>query len=196
MIIGLCGIQGAGKDTVGDILVSEYGFIKLTFASTLKDIVSVLFSWPRDLLEGITEESRIWRETVDDFWTEKTGFENFTPRKALQLIGTDLFRIHFCNDIWSNIVENKIITTLKNNPKTNIVVSDCRFSNEFNLIKQFPDSYIIKVVRTPDISLNDSSHSSETEWLNYNFDEILQNDNSICELQIKLKSLLDNKSEK
>ena len=196
MIIGLCGIQGAGKDTVGDILVSEYGFIKLTFASTLKDIVSVLFSWPRDLLEGITEESRIWRETVDDFWTEKTGFENFTPRKALQLIGTDLFRIHFCNDIWSNIVENKIITTLKNNPKTNIVVSDCRFSNEFNLIKQFPDSYIIKVVRTPDISLNGSSHSSETEWLNYNFDEILQNDNSICELQIKLKSLLDNKFEK
>ena len=196
MIIGLCGIQGAGKDTVGDILVSEYGFIKLTFASTLKDIVSVLFSWPRDLLEGITEESRIWRETVDDFWTEKTGFENFTPRKALQLIGTDLFRIHFCNDIWSNIVENKIITTLKNNPKTNIVVSDCRFSNEFNLIKKFPNSYIIKVVRTPDISLNDSSHSSETEWLNYNFDEILQNDNSICELQIKLKSLLDNKSEK
>ena len=193
MIIGLCGIQGAGKDTVGDILVSEYGFIKLTFASTLKDIVSVLFSWPRDLLEGITEESRIWRETVDDFWTEKTGFENFTPRKALQLIGTDLFRIHFCNDIWSNIVENKIITTLKNNPKTNIVVSDCRFSNEFNLIKQFPDSYIIKVVRTPDISLNGLSHSSETEWLNYNFDEILQNDNSICELKIKLKSLLDNK---
>ena len=44
----------------------------------------------------------------------------------------------------------------------------------FNLIKQFPDSYIIKVVRTPDISLNGSSHSSETEWLNYNFDEILQ----------------------
>ena len=196
MIIGLCGIQGAGKDTVGDILVSEYGFIKLTFASTLKDIVSVLFSWPRDLLEGITEESRIWRETVDDFWTEKTGFENFTPRKALQLIGTDLFRIHFCNDIWSNIVENKIITTLKNNPKTNIVVSDCRFSNEFNLIKKFPNSYIIKVVRTPDISLNGLSHSSETEWLNYNFDEILQNDNSICELQIKLKSLLDNKFEK
>lgn len=193
MIIGLCGIQGAGKDTVGDILVSEYGFIKLTFASTLKDIVSVLFSWPRDLLEGITEESRIWRETVDDFWTEKTGFENFTPRKALQLIGTDLFRIHFCNDIWSNIVENKIITTLKNNPKTNIVVSDCRFSNEFNLIKKFPNSYIIKVVRTPDISLNGLSHSSETEWLNYNFDEILQNDNSICELKIKLKSLLDNK---
>ena len=95
MIIGLCGIQGAGKDTVGDILVSEYGFIKLTFASTLKDIVSVLFSWPRDLLEGITEESRIWRETVDDFWTEKTGFENFTPRKALQLIGTDLFKMQY-----------------------------------------------------------------------------------------------------
>jgi hypothetical protein len=70
MIIGLCGAQGSGKDTVANILISEYGFVKLTFASTLKDVVAILFSWPRDLLEGLTEESRLWRETVDDFWSE------------------------------------------------------------------------------------------------------------------------------
>lgn len=43
MIIGLCGAQGVGKDTIGDILVSEYGFTKITFAAALKDVVSILF---------------------------------------------------------------------------------------------------------------------------------------------------------
>ena len=192
MIIGLCGAQGSGKDTVANILISEYGFVKLTFASTLKDVVAILFSWPRDLLEGLTEESRLWRETVDDFWSEKLSIPSFTPRKSLQMIGTDLFRIHFNNDIWINIVENKIGATLKNNPNTNIVISDCRFANEFSLIKQFPDSHIITILREKNIIQN-LAHSSETEWVNYNFDAILQNDNSIDDLKSNLKSLLSSR---
>jgi hypothetical protein len=192
MIIGLCGTQGSGKDTVANILISEYGFVKLTFASTLKDVVAILFSWPRDLLEGLTEESRLWRETVDDFWSEKLSIPSFTPRKALQMIGTDLFRIHFNNDIWINIVENKIGATLKNNPNTNIVISDCRFANEFSIIKQFPDSHIITILREKNIIQN-LAHSSETEWVNYNFDAILQNDNSIDDLKSNLKSLLSSR---
>jgi hypothetical protein len=192
MIIGLCGAQGSGKDTVANILISEYGFVKLTFASTLKDVVAILFSWPRDLLEGLTEESRLWRETVDDFWSEKLSISGFTPRKALQMIGTDLFRIHFNNDIWISIVENNIGAMLKNNPNTNIVISDCRFANEFTLIKQFPDSHIITILRENN-STNKIAHSSETEWVNYNFDAILQNDNSIDDLKSNLKSLLSSK---
>jgi hypothetical protein len=192
MIIGLCGEQGSGKDTVANILIAEYGFIKLTFASTLKDVVAILFSWPRDLLEGLTEESRLWRETVDDFWSGKLSISGFTPRKALQMIGTDLFRIHFNNDIWISIVENKIGTMLKNNPNTNIVISDCRFANEFTLIKQFPDSHIITILRENN-STNKIAHSSETEWVNYNFDAILQNDNSIDDLKSNLKSLLSSR---
>ena len=193
MIIGLCGEQGSGKDTVANILISEYGFVKLTFASTLKDVVAILFSWPRDLLEGLTEESRVWRETVDDFWSAKLSISGFTPRKALQMIGTDLFRIHFNNDIWISIVENKIGAMLKNNPNTNIVISDCRFANEFSLIKQFPDSHIIMILREKNKSINKLYHSSETEWVNYNFDAILQNDNSIDDLKSNLKSLLSSR---
>jgi len=192
MIIGLCGAQGSGKDTVANILISEYGFVKLTFASTLKDVVAILFSWSRDLLEGLTEESRLWRETVDDFWSVKLSIPNFTPRKALQMIGTDLFRIHFNNDIWINIVENKIGVMLKNNPNMNIVISDCRFANEFSLIKQFSDSHIIMILREKN-STNKIAHSSETEWVNYNFDAILQNDNSIEDLKSNLKSLLNSR---
>ena len=39
MIIGICGLQGSGKDTLAQILIDKYNFEKLSFASKLKDIV-------------------------------------------------------------------------------------------------------------------------------------------------------------
>ena len=48
MIIGMCGLIGTGKDTVADILVNNYNFIKVSFADKLKDGVATVFSWDRD----------------------------------------------------------------------------------------------------------------------------------------------------
>lgn len=194
MIIGLCGAQGVGKDTIGDILVSEYGFTKITFASALKDVVSILFSWPRDLLEGITEESRLWRETVNEYWSEKTGVSGFTPRKALQYVGTDLLRRQLYDNIWVNIVENKINMLLSLNPETNIVITDCRFINEFNMIKKFSGSQIFKIVKDIDIQLINTniSHSSEVDWQNYEFDRILYNNKTVSDLKLQIKSIIEN----
>ena len=58
MIIGICGLIGCGKGTVGDILVDDYGFTKLSFADKLKDGVATVFNWDRAMLEGDTVESR------------------------------------------------------------------------------------------------------------------------------------------
>ena len=54
MIIGLCGLIGSGKGTVADILVDEHKFEKISFADKVKDAVSVLFDWDREMLEGET----------------------------------------------------------------------------------------------------------------------------------------------
>ncbi len=192
MIIGLSGIQGAGKDTVGEILVNEYGFVKLSFASALKDAVSALFGWSRDLLEGATEESRVWRETVNEYWAEKTNMPDFTPRKALQYIGTDLLRNHLCKDIWACIVESKIIQMTKLNPNINIVITDCRFTNEFAILKKFDNAQIVKVERDflNNPSIITQTHSSEIEWKDYKFDVILPNNGSIDELKDSIKNLI------
>ena len=179
MIIGLCGSCGAGKDTVGDILASEYGFIKLSFATALKDVVSIIFSWPREMLEGATPESRIWRETVDVFWSEKTKIEGFTPRKALQIVGTNLLRNQLYKDIWIDIVENKITKIIETNPESKIVITDCRFDNEINLIRKFSNAHIFQV-RRPNHTI--------TEDINYDF--VIQNDNSIEDLKIRISYLL------
>lgn len=190
MIIGLSGIQGAGKDTVGEILINEYGFVKLSFAGALKDAISALFGWPRDMLEGATEESRVWRETVNEYWAEKTNIPDFTPRKALQYIGTDLLRNQLCKDIWACIVESKITEMLKFNPNTNIVITDCRFTNEFVILKKFDSTRIVKIERNNLNQTNIPTHSSETEWTDYPFDIILPNNGSIEDLKKLIKEVI------
>src|SRR6056300_1741255 len=101
MIIGLIGSIGSGKDTVANMLL-EGNAVKESFAAPLKDLLSTVFGWERHLLEGDTAESREFRETPDMFWSRKTGIPNFTPRLALQLVGTDVMREHFHKDVWLN----------------------------------------------------------------------------------------------
>lgn len=188
MIIGLCGAQGAGKDTVGGILESKHGFVKLAFASAIKDILSALFSWPRDMLEGLTKESREWRETPNEYWSNKLAIPDFSPRRAMQIVGTDLFRNHLNQDIWINIIENKIMTLRESDPNVNIVITDCRFANEFDMIRKFPEARIIKIVKDTHVEIG-ATHSSENDWTNVDC-EILQNNGSIESLGLNLDAMI------
>ena len=104
MIIGICGLISCGKGTVADILVDEHNFKKISFADKLKDAVSLMFDWPRDMLEGETPDSRYWREQEDKFWTEETG-RSVTPRLVLQEFGTDCMRNGFYDGIWVSFVK-------------------------------------------------------------------------------------------
>jgi len=91
MIIGVVGFLGSGKGTVGDMLIQDHHYYRLSFADGVKDAVSVIFGWPRELLEGDTDASRAFREMPDVFWRERFGYE-VTPRYMLQLMGTEAGR--------------------------------------------------------------------------------------------------------
>ena len=134
MIIGLVGFIGSGKDTVADMFIDTQDCVKDSFAAPLKDLCASIFGWPREMLEGDTVQSRDFRDTPDMFWSRKTGIPNFTPRLALQLMGTDVLRDHFHQDIWLNSLEYRIRKQTKNVPC--VVVSDARFQNELSLIKE------------------------------------------------------------
>ena len=141
MLIGLIGLIDSGKGTVADELVNAYGFHRDSFASTLKDICAVLFNWDRAMLEGNTSEGRTEREQVDEWWSKKLNIPNFTPRLALQLIGTDVFRNHFHKDVWMLSIRSRY-----NNNNKNVVISDVRFPNEVRMIREM-DGIIIRVER-------------------------------------------------
>lgn len=129
MIVGVCGFIGSGKDTIADYLTTFHGFKRISFAASLKDAVATVFGWDRELLEGTTKTSRVWREKKDEWWSERLKMD-ITPRWVLQYWGTDVLRNNFHPDIWVASVENKL-----RQAKDNIVITDCRFANEIQAIK-------------------------------------------------------------
>ncbi len=193
-IIGICGFIGSGKDTAANLLRDEFGdrVKNISFAGCLKDVVSIVFGWDREMLEGATAESRAWREQVDPWWAKRFGIPNLTPRWVLQKWGTDILRNYFHQDIWIAVVERKIMAC---DPNDIVVITDCRFPNEVQLLKEreakiiwiqrgpmpswYP-KYILTGEAPPDI------HPTEYAWLNTNFDCVLQNNGSKQDLRDQL----------
>jgi hypothetical protein len=203
MIIGICGFIGSGKDTIADYLVNNHGFRRESFANTLKDAVSSVFSWDRELLEGRTKEARAWREQVDPWWAERLNIPNLTPRWVLQQWGTEVCRRGFHDSIWIASLENKIRKT-----KDDVVISDCRFPNEIKSIKD-ASGIVVRVVRGPEpewyniaVDCNNGSdlanielmklkiHASETAWVGTDFDIVLDNNNTLDHLFNQVEKLV------
>jgi|SRR5210317_887857 len=187
MVIGICGLIGSGKDTVAKFLIENHGYEKISFADSLKDGVSTVFGWDREMLEGQTDESRQWREEPDEFWSKETG-KKITPRLILQLFGTDCMRNGFYDGIWVSLTKKKILE----NPETNYVIPDVRFSNEAQMIKDI-NGKVWRIRRGPDpvwfrmyqdIGVEPTDvHESEWRWANVSFDTIVDNFGTIDDLK-------------
>jgi hypothetical protein len=197
-IIGICGFKNSGKDTLANILIQNHNFVKLSFATILKDIVSIMFSWNRDMLEGINVKDREKREEIDEWWAKKLNIPHLTPRWILQYFGTDLFRNNFHQDIWIICLEKKIYELNKN-----IVITDCRFPNEINLIKKL-NGKIVHIYREPlpywfnDLYSNkidcppNNLHSSEWSWIKNNkFDITINNNKTIKDLDLYIDNIIN-----
>jgi len=202
MIIGVCGLIGAGKDTIADYLVNIHEFRRDSFAATLKDACAAVFGWDRVMLEGRTKSSREWREQPDEWWSERLGRE-ITPRYILQYWGTEVCRRGFHDDIWIASLENKLRTA-----QDDVVISDCRFPNEIRAIRA-QGGVVIRVKRGPDpewysiaehanrgtefaaVALqNLGVHASETSWIGTDFDRVIDNNGSLDELYVQINDLV------
>ena len=192
MLIGLCGYIGSGKNAVAEMLVKNHGYEQDSFAKSLKDAVSAVFGWPRELLEGNTPDSREWREAPDTWWTEQLEMP-VSPRLALQVIGTEVFRGKYHNNIW-------VASLLRRVGDRKVVVSDVRFPNEIKLIQEYGGKVIWVKRDMPEwantgmeASIGDENavmtmqklgiHSSEWAWTGSQFDYTINNDKGLQELE-------------
>jgi hypothetical protein len=141
VIIGMLGLAGSGKSTVGRILRDDYGFVPVSFAETLKDGLSALFNFPRHLLEGDTADSREFRETVDPYWSEILG-KDVTPRYLMQYLGTEVMREKFVDTFWIAALGAKMQDKSKS-----YVITDARFPNEFEWIRN-QGGFLVEVVNS------------------------------------------------
>ena len=183
-IIAFTGKAGSGKDTAANILIEKYGFIKISFAASLKDAVAAIFSWPRDMLEGSTAESRAWREQKDEWWSNRLSM-NITPRHILQTWGTELCRDGFHEDIWIASLEKKLVCFPAT---TNIVITDCRFENEAAVIHKLGGK-IIQIDRSSIDS--ESKHSSELGISQNTTDIIIYNKGTLEELEFAIECTIE-----
>ena len=213
MIIGITGLISSGKDTIADYLTTYQGFKRISFAASLKDAVAAVFDWDRESLEGTTKASRVWREQKDEWWSNRLKMD-ITPRWVLQYWGTDVCRNHFHNDIWVASVEHRLL-----NSKEDIVITDCRFSNEVAAIKN-AGGVAIRVQRGPNPEWYDSAiaynrgpngnsswalskmkldnmkiHASEYSSIGLKYNYIIENNGTIDELHNKMYEILNRQSE-
>ena len=209
-IIGIVGFIGSGKDTVADYLVNFHRFKRESFANSLKDAVSQVFGWDRELLEGRTQESREWRETRDEWWTKRLK-KDITPRYVLQYWGTEVIRKGFHDDMWVASLEHRLLNT-----KNDVVITDCRFPNEIKAIRA-AGGKVVRIKRGLEptwfdeaVSMNKGPsrnmswalskqkieklkvHASETAWVGQKFDVVLNNSGTIEELYQQIEANITN----
>jgi hypothetical protein len=153
--------------------------------------------------------AREWREQVDPWWADRLGIPHLTPRWILQQWGTEVCRKNFHDDIWIASLENKL-----RNSRDDVVISDCRFPNEIQAIKQ-SGGIVVRVVRGPEpewydaaVSLNRGPngnstwalsgrrlaqlgvHDSETAWVGTKFDVVLDNNGTLDDLYQQVMHLV------
>jgi hypothetical protein len=110
-IIGLGYEAEVGKDTAADLLVAEFGFLKVSLADPMKRICREVFGFTDEQLWGLSEK----RNEPDKrfFMAKVDGVPVYlTPRKALQLLGTEWGRACY-EDVWVDHAIRTAERTLK-----------------------------------------------------------------------------------
>lgn len=193
-MIGLNGLKGSGKDTVGAYLVEQYGFVRYSFADMLKESAAALF--------GI--EPALWDELKNEETTKvilKRGNKNLdaqTARSFLQRYGTEAHRDIFGEDFWVDAVMEKIdeayggyrVIRGQRVPQRDfgIVFTDARFPNELKAIRSVGGKNI-RIIR-PGSDAGDT-HASEAEAPDDLIDAVLWNDGTLGELADTVDAIMD-----
>lgn len=186
---------GSGKSTIADYLISQHGFVRLSFAEPLKAMVSTL------LIEFGYDPGDAYHITHIDKHTPIPEIDSrIDARHLLRTIGDEWGRQCVHPDLWLRCWTSRYLR-LRVNDIQNIVVDDVRYENEAVLLSRF-DTQLWKVTR-PGItrSTNHASEGGLDHLLPFNhpdhdyslgFHDVIQNDSTLDALQRKVDAALDN----
>ena len=173
IIIGIGGKAHSGKDTVADILVKDYGFTKMAFADSLKEMVHRHYNFGRD-----------------ELWTD---YKSKEVRRILQGTG-ELIKSLEGENFWIHKIQEKIVYgSMTPGWLSRIVISDLRFPNEERYIKQCSGGITVKINRpeVEEIEFN-PGHISEAEL--QDFDYTILNNRSIMGLEWEVDRVMKNEN--
>ncbi len=197
--VALSGKKQVGKDTAGQIIariLTEQGkrVAFTAFAEALKEMCIGVLGLQRNLVYGTDADKNtpthiqwdtlpynIRRKYAKADLNPRTG--SMTVREVLQIMGTDIFREMFENDVWANSPFRRNWSEYDV-----VVITDCRFPNEKS-VTEARGGTVIRIERNT--GLNDT-HASETSLDNAEFEYRYVNNGSLAELEAFLKDTLQN----
>jgi len=175
-IILIAGQKRAGKDYIAKIIKKETKGKILSFADTIKDIISVTFGITREELDLYKNQD--FRYGIDIFNLQNTyryEVKTLSFREILQRFGTEAMKPIFGKNIWVKLVKKKINKTNKNC----FIIPDFRFLEEYKGIKKLKNkNYKIITIKVINNNLvKNDNHSSENSLEDFKFDYVIDNTN-------------------
>jgi len=170
LILGISGKRGTGKSTLANSLRNRAGFEEISLAAPLKEMVR------RDLGLTIDQTDGPFKEAPTQY--RRTDGSFFTPRDIMIRVGT-LYR-SFDPQFWvkkafSNLTDGGLY-----------VVSDVRFANECNAIKEL-GGLLVRIDRSQDLNifkaaLDDLSETELDAWGKWDFKLDARDNKNISDL--------------
>lgn len=152
-LIMVTGLKRSGKDTLGNYLVKEHGYIKAQPIACFKSALQEWFNFSDDQMNGRDKEK------IDMRW-------GISPRKLMQLFGTDLmkdklgqlvpeYKLVTGDNLWAMVFKEWYL----NQPDGKYVVCDWRFPEEREIFGNLDGIITVRVLNNR-IS-NKDTHVSE-----------------------------------
>lgn len=166
MIIGINGVSGSGKDTVGDYLRKKDYFEKFSFAAKMKKFtydlfkyIGVKFAYLYDKDRSLRKEVITEDKTVIDYW--------IAVGNSMRAIDPEVW-IHPLKEVTEKF--------------DNVVVTDMRFPNEAQAIKDL-GGFTLLVLRE---GSGDKRATMDKLLGDWKFDAVIHNDGTLEDLHKKI----------
>lgn len=137
-VIGLSGYARSGKNSVGHILVNDYGFTPLAFADLIKEAAALL-----ELSVFTADHGAMPFGRVIELYGENAKDPEVSDIRRVMVDMGEGLRAILGHDIWVD----PVVAAIRRRPYENFVVTDVRQSHEANALRHFFGAQIWRIER-------------------------------------------------
>ncbi len=185
-VIGIMGRKRAGKNEFAEAVAGASSRADdvhvFAFADAIRDIMYAV-----NPIIGYEDGEFVRYATVIDEHGYEAAKEYPEFRQFAQRLGTEGGRLVFGDNVWVDLVMNKIEEVSEDSL---VLIPDVRFPNEYDAIKD-AGGYVVRVDRPSLDEDQHDAHASETAWLGLGPDTVVRNDGPLSDLRLKAHVLLE-----
>jgi hypothetical protein len=183
--IALSGKASVGKNTFSKLLFNELNTSNISvknmaFADPIKEIILLMFPHAKKMC--LYGPSKLREEIIPNATKNN---QPLTYRQALCDVGTELGR-GYNDKVWVENFAHRYKKALKNPPDL-LIITDCRFKNEYDFLKE-NGFFTIRIYRDGK-TINHSSETNQNLILDQDFDYVVDNNGNLEDLKEKIKKI-------